>query len=348
MSILLHHQIEESNIFNLKIGRGGRAEQWESDALIQEIAEGGYDICRLKLPLHDSHVFEKLDRLGVYYTPFTILAHTQIKITEKDRELHVPDGLTFELYDGSQKEVADKLLRDGLLLETGVNYGTSLYKLLLSGQASIDAAVQYYLGFNHSENPDKTMYLLRNEKEYIGCCCLDHSEEKTDVSLLVTHPDYRHTGHTQLMMQHAMQTAYFQEKKLGGADSALQNLPSLRACLSFGMKLSDSFLNVIAYPFMTVSNLLIGQYPSEEITSSSLMQIIEKYALQNESAIGEDYVFRAKQQHTPDKSTQLSVYVSPIQHTKEGYFIAGKVTDSANQQIHYTFYLKGNDKKYSS
>lgn len=333
-------QQEDSNVFGVKIGRNSRLDSFEPEEFVKEILDEKYDVCYIKIPMEDSAVFAKLECLGFYYSPFTIISRTRIALTKEHENIEIPEEVVFELFEGNREEEVRQLLAEGFAISTGGNYVTSLYESLFPYKDFIDASINYYLGFNSRINPDKTMYILRNEQRYIGCCCLDYSEEEVDVSLLLTHPDFRNTGYTQLMMRQATQSAYLRGRSYGAAGASLHNLPSLKAQLSFGMKLSKSYLNVVLYPFLTSSDNLIKEDVEANIASSALLDMIKEYAVEKGVAELSDCTFKTKQHATVISNAKAKVYVSNLQKTGNDFFIAGKMVDENSGQLLMTFFLK--------
>lgn len=254
----------ETDQFGFRIARGSLETEWNPNEVRDEILSCNYDICRLKINLHSEDLYHNLDRLGFHWETFTILARTTRKIREEDKQYVPPEGITFQLYGPDHEAIISPVLWAGLSEKTAVNYTSDLHKAVFQGKET-SSALQYYLSFN-STDERRYMYIMRVSGAIAGCYVLDATRDRFETPLVMVLPEFRNGGLVREIINHIFKSAAERGCSSGAADASLQNLPSLNAQISFGLRITDSHINIILYPMLSRCENLHSLHQFNKVT----------------------------------------------------------------------------------
>jgi hypothetical protein len=173
MSTVIDFSTIESNILGLKVGRCNN-DLFDESSLYSQIVEGGYDLCRLKVPADDEMASYRLNKMGMPFFFSGSIRRYKTRITENpEGNYNFPD-LVFEMYNGSQ----DQLLKD-MLIGTWGTYPIGYYRTpyvgnLVTKEREIECVFQYYKKYNlNIDYPNNSIMFIKHGDSYVGFFALN-------------------------------------------------------------------------------------------------------------------------------------------------------------------------------
>lgn len=158
----------ESDILGLKVGRCN-ADWLEEQLLAEQILQGRYDICRLKIPAEDEYASLKLHHTGIPFFFSGSIRRYETRISEKPAGTFLHPEMVYEMYDGSQQELLLTMLRG-----TWGDYPLGYYRTpyldkLIDKEKEIQSVFNFYRHHNLPENnPNNGIAFMKDGDNYVG------------------------------------------------------------------------------------------------------------------------------------------------------------------------------------
>lgn len=248
MSYIKYAELE-SKIHNLRIGRTVFVKDLDVDLLISEIFELQLDVCKLKIKVSESNIFEKLDAICFPHDILSILVRKTILI-EDHKQVSKP-RLELKIFNGDNVKNMDDLLNSIISNQTALRFENKLYKSLFQKENSDAFFVEFFKSFDQKKDKDNFCFYAEESGEIIGIGIVSVEGEDCfglDVGIL---PEYRGNHYFKEMINAFMFTIQHAEKssplygcKTFSFFSILQNPPSFNTTLKYGFKLTDAVLNI--------------------------------------------------------------------------------------------------------
>jgi hypothetical protein len=163
----------ESDILGLRIGRC-TSDDFDESVMYQEIIEGKYDICRVKVPAEDEMAPHRLNKMGFPAFFSGSIRRYKTRISKPPAGEYFYNDLAFEVYDGSQ-DILLKQMLDGTWGAYPIGYyRTPWLSSLVSKEKEIESVFQYYKKHNlYKNNPDNSILFIRHGNLYVGFFALN-------------------------------------------------------------------------------------------------------------------------------------------------------------------------------
>lgn len=170
----LLYSSNESDLLQLRIGRCN-ADYFNPESLRDQIVEGNYDVCRLRIACDDESAAEKLDSMGFPYYFSGSIRRYVTPITDRPAGDYIHQGLTFEYYDGSQEKLLFDMI-DGTWGDYPIGYyRTPFLNSLITKEMETECLFQFYKRANNPNlNPANNMVFIREGDHYVGFFALNH------------------------------------------------------------------------------------------------------------------------------------------------------------------------------
>lgn len=173
-STLISYSANESDLLNIRVGRCVVATDFNELALVEQIVDGAYDICRLTVPAGNEDVVNKLEKTGLLYYYSGSITRYKTLISDLPEREFIHNDLEYEQYDGTQN---DLLLQ--LLIGTWGTYPIGYYRTpflnrLITKEQEILCVFEFYKKNNlQKNNPDNTIMFIRHKGNYVGFFALN-------------------------------------------------------------------------------------------------------------------------------------------------------------------------------
>jgi hypothetical protein len=173
MTQTLFYSQNESDILGFKVGRCNE-DFFNPELLSQEIVEGHYDLCRLKVAAEDEMAVMKLHQMGFPFFFSGSIRRYKTRINENPPGDFLHPTMTYEMYDGTQ----DDLLKE-MLIGTWGTYPLGYYRSpylceLVDKELEIESVFQFYKKSNlNSLNPNNSILFMNDGGKYVGFFALN-------------------------------------------------------------------------------------------------------------------------------------------------------------------------------
>lgn len=168
MATSVQFSANESDILGLKVGRCN-ADWFDEQILLDQILQGRYDICRLKIPAEDEYASLKLQRIGCPFFFSGSIRRYETRISEKPTGSFLHPDMQYEMYDGSQHELLLTMLRG-----TWGDYPLGYYRTpyldkLIDKEKEIQSVFNFYRHHNlPKNNPNNGIAFMKDGDHYVG------------------------------------------------------------------------------------------------------------------------------------------------------------------------------------
>lgn len=195
MNNIIDFSETESNYLKIKIGRCNK-DYFNENQLEQEITEGNYDVCRLKVSAEDEFAPLRLEKTGMpYFFSGSIRRYkTPIDNSHKTQLKH--PTLLFELYDGTQDEALFEMMK-----QTWGDYPIGYYRSpilrhIVNKEMELNSLFAFYKKNNLSSyNPSNSMILMKDENHYVGFFALNIVQNHLESHVGGILPAYRKSNY---------------------------------------------------------------------------------------------------------------------------------------------------------
>ena len=241
MGILYHSELE-SRILGIKVARSGRLDNFDENALLTEIIEGEYDVCKIKLLSTITDLFVRLDSLNMPYVINSLIVRSEVEITKSDSQANFE--LQFELFDGVKADVLKNLVKEIVANNTATNYTNTDLGKIISYESELEASAEYALGFNHLEDAGKKNWLIKMNSEYIGFVLGEINDDTFEGKLYGIIPAYRGENYSCEIMRFLKNMCFEEGLKYFTNDVVFQNVSSLKNILAESLNPIQSYIHV--------------------------------------------------------------------------------------------------------
>lgn len=247
---MLYLSENESLASGLKIGRSGRQVNIDTRSLWADIEIQGFDWVKLKTELSDRAVFLNLDQLPCFIEPFNMIALQ--KAVPKFAALPLDCEISFEPYDGSQRDEVKQTLLDILSEDTNLYYESDIYDALMPGAKQKTQSLEYYLSMNHQMDSDRFLFIGRNrEQEAVGVCSfMKTSATEAEGVIYGVRPAFRSQNFASIFLQHSINTLAEAGVQTFFTEVQYYNFRSLYPHLKSGFKPAGLYVNLNLFPFL--------------------------------------------------------------------------------------------------
>lgn len=262
--------IEESDIFGLHFGRAPRIISTVTDSILEDIFQQQFDVIKFKMRVSQSDCLSKIQGFGVPFNLFSVLLRHEKKVSLDDGSYHLPEGISYERYNGTQREVFSKIIRDGHNAPTGLTFDHPLFDALLPKQKQIDAAVNYFLSYGFVErNSNRFAWLLKVNDTYAGAFMGLLSDNLFEGTWYTVLPEFRGVGLGKVIYKVLNRICFENGWKGFGYEVQIQNVSSLKSTFSLGSWMpSEPLFHMCLTPLLS----LAGQSNDERIISADYLK----------------------------------------------------------------------------
>lgn len=192
---IIHFSANESNLLHLKVGRCVST-RFDEKAVLHQILEEEYDICRLTVSSGDEDAVTKLERTGLPYFYSGSITRYKTAIAELQENEFIHPDIVYENYDGTQN---DLLLQ--LLIGTWGTYPIGYYRSpflnkLVTKEQEIIAVCEFYKKHNlQTDFPNNTIMFMKHNDNYVGFFALNIIEDRLESHIGGIIEPYRKDGY---------------------------------------------------------------------------------------------------------------------------------------------------------
>ena len=185
----------ETELLGLKVGRCNH-DFFDPQQLYRQIAEGKYDLCRLKVPAEDDFATHRLHQTGLPFFFSGSIRKYRTRLADYPTVYYKNPDLVFEMYDGTQ----DKLLKDMLVGTWGIYplgyYRSPYLSELVDKEQEIECVYQYYKKYNlNRDHPGNMIYFMKHGNNYVGVFTLNIVGNTLECNLAGILEPYRSGGY---------------------------------------------------------------------------------------------------------------------------------------------------------
>ena len=166
----IHFSEDESLKNQLRIGRTDIIQSIDSDSLMDELFMHNIDVCRLKISLSDTAVYDKIRAIGFPVATYSILVRQSIQLEEAHKQF-IPQ-LTIVPYKYEQRDLLKEMVRNILNNDTASYYENDIYHHLFDQNIVIESSATYFSIFDHTIDPYKYTFLAYKGDDLVGFCTL--------------------------------------------------------------------------------------------------------------------------------------------------------------------------------
>jgi hypothetical protein len=317
----LNYSELESEIHNLRVGRSILVDNLNVDQLIDEIFELNLDVCKLKIKLSESDIFEKIESIGFPSDILSILIRKTISV--EDYDISTKPLLDVKIYNGRNVDDIDLHLNDIVSNQTALRFEGSLYSSLFKSDDTQKFIVELFKSYNQINDKNKFCLVAYHNNELIGMGIIKvENEEGFGIEVGIV-PKHRGNFYFKEVMnvlmhtiKHSDKTSVLNKCKTFSLFTILQNPRSFNTYLKLGYKITDSVLNINIF-----SMLNLGKANSKRLmsTESDLLTEIDKlikseFSLSNESLILTDFKYT-----NPNTETKILDWTLKMSYENENF-----------------------------
>lgn len=239
MSSTVTHSVSESKILDIKIGRCDliKLDIVTIEKIKNEIIEGGFDICRLKLLATEPNIYSCLELLGFPYFILNINHVFEIIPCEK---YPINKNITFKIIgEQASVELLKTIVQNCFFDSSGNFFRNPLTSGVVSKEMELTAMTTYVVEKIHDSN--YWLRLIYFKKVPIGFVLYKLFGDILTGELFGLVPEYRQKGLSKDIGAYVLNE--FQNRRVIN-HVKIQNIPSIRTHFSLGLKLTQTILNV--------------------------------------------------------------------------------------------------------
>ncbi|HUH73269.1 MAG TPA: hypothetical protein VLZ75_02570 [Chitinophagales bacterium] len=280
MTQIVFNSQNETDILGFKVSRCNE-EDVNEQQLLNEIIEGRYDICRLKLPAEDEMISMKLESLGIPFFFSGSIRRYRTKIIEKPSGDFFHPQMTYEMYDGSQEELLMEMLK-GTWGDYPLGYYRAPYLCeLVNKEVEIESVFNFYKKNNlNSLHPKNSIMFMNDQGNYVGFFALNHVSGELESHIGGILEPYRKGGYFLDMLRYIKN--YCVDQKLShfvfGARNENAIVQKIFQDVGFRPIGSENVFHILS--FMSLSQVDKVVLNSHEDDFGTLLRIVNEYATQ--------------------------------------------------------------------
>lgn len=257
---LIDYSKKESEILKLKIGRVKFNSKYDIKKLNQEIFQNQFDICRLKMSISDSDVFNQLNEIPWPYSIHSILVNQQLNLLDINKE-ELNLRLVFKEVDQTNHfdlvELAKEVFKKNSM---NMYFKNPIYDNLVDNKKSKDALLQYIFDFDNKDT--KNTYLGYLDDKLVGFCMLEQDDNITQAVLAGIHPNYRNQNLFADFVKYQIIQSKLKGAEIYNCNTIIFNVKSLNATIRRGLQIKDVYYNINICPLLNITNKISIKFKS--------------------------------------------------------------------------------------